>query len=410
MKTERAKTDESQLGRLLDGVRNRLLVRRLAALASRNLLIALLVMMPGAIFSAFRPSPHLPLAGAALCGLGLVAAFAEAAARRPGRLDAALHIDRHFALQERLSTLVSVPVTDAPLAVRRALVHDTLLHAGGIMAGVACPLSIPRSAPFTGAALFCVAALLFAVPQQGSAQRLATCSSELDRMLTGGSVHVALPPDLQKQLDKILGPTEGLEEALARLDELLGKFEALNDIKASVEEPPSHTLTAEEITRLIARAPDARTRLKAALERAARELQSDENLNRAVREVQQALAHGSDEAVARAVENLIRKLSVETAGHQFDKLKALETRLAAFKETAEEAQGDVTRAVESGRGTKAEGATDSIPPLFPEEAVIKARAAFRSGRIPARYRWLVEKYFRNDTDEAGGTRRPSSGL
>jgi|GEM_PF-3882887 len=409
MKMERDKTGELQLERLLDAVRNRLLVRRLAALASRNLLIALLLVMPAAIFSALRPSPHLPVAGAVVCGLGLVVALVEAAARRPGRLDAALHVDKHSALQERLSTLVSVPAADASPAVRDALVQDTLLRARSIMAGVACPLSIPRSAPFTGAALFCVAALLFGAVRQGSAERLIT-TNELDPMLAGSAIHVALPPDLQNELNKITGPTEGLEEALARLDEVLGKFEALNDIKASVEDLAPHALTAEDMAKLIAEAPDARARLKAALERAARELRSDKDLEQAVREAQEALAEGSDEAVARAMENLISKLSAETARHQFDKLKALKTHLAAFKEAAEDARGGVTRTIELGGATDPEAATDSILPLFPEDAVIKARGALRSGRIPARYRWLVEKYFRNDTDEAGGARPPSSGL
>jgi len=402
MNTEKDTSGELKLDRLLGAVRRRLLVRRLAALTSRNLLIALLLAVPAAVVSAFQPSPFLPVAAAALCGLGLVIALLETAGRRPGRLDAALHIDRRYGLQERLSTLVSVPEGGAPPAVRAALVHDALARAHGIAAGAVCPVSLPRSAPFTGAALFCVAALLFGAAQHGSAQRV-PLDDELAAMLSGSYVHIALPPGLREELDKVGEQPGDFDETLSRLDDLLDRFKALDDIKASLEEPAAEGLTAEDIERIIAESPDARARLKAALDRAAAELAAAEDLRQAARRALDALAGGSDEAIAEALEDLIEKLAAETAKHELADLKALKKLFEAAEGVAD---GGVTRAVQSGGGSDAETAPGAGLSLFPEEAIIKAKGAVRSGRVPARYRRLVERYFRSDRSDAGPSAPP----
>lgn len=408
---------DGHLSRLLDAVRRRLLVRKFGCLACRNLLAALALVLPAAVFSAFRPGPHLPSAAAALCGLGIVIAIAQAALRRPDRIDAALHIDKHFKLQERLSSFVTMPASDAPAvdapsAMQVALAQDTFAHARGIQPGAACPLSIPRSAPFTGAALFCVAALLFGTATPGNAGRHTPVKSELDPMMTSGArsyVRVDLTPEMQDELEKIAGASaDDLDATLARLDDLLGKFKALQGITESTDKPLTSDFDAADIKAMLAETPDALTRLKAALEQAAKELGADENLAEAVRKAQEALAEGSEEGLAEALEELIGKLAAETAKHQFGNLRDLKARLADARDAASDAEAGVPRILKTGRTMNDKDASQAVLPQFPENAAIKARGAVEAGRVPARYRWFVERYFRDDESPADRTRSPAS--
>jgi hypothetical protein len=410
--------NDVHLSRLLDAVRRRLLVRRFGSLACRNLLAALAMVLPAAVFSAFRPSPHLAGAAAALCGLGIVIAIAQAAVRRPERIDAALHIDRHFKLQERLSSFVSMPASDAPAAdapsaVQVALAQDTFAHARGIRPPAACPLSIPRSAPFTGAALFCVAALLFGTATPGNADRQAPGRSELDPMMTSGApsyVRVDLTPEQQAELNRITGAsTDNLDATLGRLEDLLSRFTALQGITESMDRPFTGDFDAADIKAMLAETPDARTRLEAALEQAAKELGADEKLAEAVRKAQEALAQGLEEEFADSLEKLIGKLAAETAQYQFDKLKDLKARLADARDAASDAKDGVPRVLETGRTMSNKDVSETVLPQFPENAAIKARGAVEAGRVPARYRWFVERYFRDDESPADRTRSPASG-
>ncbi|NQT18829.1 MAG: hypothetical protein HQ592_03925 [Planctomycetes bacterium] len=404
--------NEDRLRPLLDAVRRRLLARKFGSLACRNVLVALALVLPAAVFSAFRPGPQLPGAAAALCGLGILMAIAQALAHRPGTIDAALYVDKHFNLQERLSSFVTMAAADVPSAVQAALAQDAFAHARRIQASVACPLSIPRSAPFTGAALFCVAALLFGTATQGNAGGPVHVINQLDPMRLGGDVSyvpVNLSPELQAALDKIPNaPADDLDATLGRLDDLLGKFRAMQGIAESLDESHAGDLDAEDIKAMLPDTPNARTRLKAALEQAAKELGADKTLAEAVRKAQEALARGSEEDLAKALGKLIGKLATETAGHQLDNLKALKEQLVEARNAEPDDGGGVTRIVTTGRTIDDNGAPDAALSPFPKDAAIKARGAVEAGRVPARYRWFVERYFRDDESPADRAHPPSS--
>jgi len=384
---------DPRLDRLLAGVQKRLLVRRAVVAGSRNLLAVLLLVLPAAAVSAFRGGPHPAEAAGALCAAALLAAVAEALVRRPGRLEAALHVDGRFGLDERLSTLVSVAAADVPPDMLAALMQDTLNHARHIRAATACPVSLPRSAPFTGAALFVAAALIFGPASAGSAGHQGRAVNELRDMTVKKSyARAALPADLQDELAKLAGPGGDLDEALARLDKLLGAFEALEGIRESADEPEVTGLTVEELEAALKRAPDARKRLEAVLDRAARRLGSDPELRAAVEQAAKALDGGDEQAVAKALSELIDKLAEVTGRHQLGTLTALKERLAP-PARPDDAEGGVGRGITSGGTVDGESGEAPFAPLFPRDAALDARAAVETESVPARYRWAVERYF-----------------
>jgi len=395
MRGESVIQSDSGLDRLLADVRKRLLIRRMGLAASRNLLVVLLLVLPAAVISAFRTSPHLAGCAAILCAAALAAAGVESLIRRPGLLDAALHIDRRLRLDERLSTLVNVPAA-ADRAMLAALMQDTVSQIADAKAADACPLSFPRSAPFTGAALFVVAALIFGAGLQGSAETNAPATYEIREMTVSKSyARVVLPADLQKELAKLAGPGGEFDEALARLDSLLNAFEALDDFKNTAEELKIEGLTADDIKAALEHEPDARKQLEAALYRAARGLSADRDLRAAVEQAAAALEAGDDAAVAEALAGLIDKLAEVTSKHQLEALGDLKERLAEAEATAAGDEGVVRRII-SGGSAEGESGPAHVAPLFPIDAALEARAAIETESVPARYRWAVERYFQDE--------------
>ena len=399
MNREDDNMERLKLERLLDAVRRRLLARRVFTLTSRNLLVALLLVTPPTMLAAVHSSTQGPAAAAVLCGLAVLAGAVQAALRRVGRFDAALYLDRRLRLQERLSTLLS-PAAQGPDAICEAFRADALRHSEGISAAAACPLSIPRSAPFTGVALFCAAALIFGVSQNGDAGRPQLARDEVGAILSSATkthVQVELSPEMQKVLDGIPKPPgNDLDAAASRVDDLLAQFDALQGIKKSAPALDQDALTAEDMKKMIEAAPDARTRLEETLSRAAEQLQADNDLRKLAEEALAALENGSAQALAESLQKLITELSAKTARQQFDKLKALKNELSALRKTAEKQEGfenGVTRVLIAGGKRSDDAAVDPSVPLFPRDAEIRAKSAAESGKVPARYRWVVEKYF-----------------
>ena len=400
-------TGNEELDRLLDAVGRRLIVRRFLASASRNVLAALLLMLPVLFFGVVFGAAHIPSAGAAavIVGVALAIAAAETFLRRPGRFDAALYVDLRLGLHERLSSLVSfgVQASSAEPAMLAALAKDVRLQAGGIVAWAACPVSIPRSAPITGLALFCTIALILGAAQRGSAERSPVMHSDLGEILSGGSkyIRVELPPELRNELEKIANSQAPLDAAISRLDSLLAKAESLEDIRKQID---SADVSAEDVRRMLHEQQDARAQLAATLARAAERLRSDEALAKAADDALAALKSGTDDELAAAVAKLAGQLAEQTAEFELAKLKELKGKLAAVKEaTGKAGDGAVGRnVVDSAHqaGGDLEADIGSIP-LFPVDAALEAKAAVRSGRVPARYRWAVEKYFSGGLGSAG---------
>ena len=386
-----------KLERLLDSVRRRLWLRRALVLASRNLLVALLLILPPAVLAAFNPNGIVAAAGGVLCALACAAAIAQAALSRPSLLDAALFLDDRLRLHERISTLAAVPASQAPPSMYEALAADTAALAEDIDSAAACPIAIPRSAPITGVVLFCTAVLIFGSAQPGNAGRSQLGDNEVKKILTVKSyVQVELGPEMRAELANVAGPQDAeLDSAASRLDDLLAEFEALEGIKQAIQPLDQNDLSAAAIKQAIENVPDAKKRIEAVLSRAAEALQGDEALKKAVEDALAALAAG-DDALAASLEKLAADLSATTAEHQLEKLKALKNQLSALKQSAEQEPGfeqGVTRVLIAGAKPSDAAADDPSLPLFPADAVVKARAAMESGKAPAKYRWVVEKYF-----------------
>jgi len=405
MRSEPAEHDPVLI-RLLDAVRRRLLARRMLALASRNALAALLLALAPVLLGSLSRAGRIIPAAAVLCAAAVAAAIIQAILGRPARTDAALHLDRRFRLQERLSSLISTP-PDGPM--HDALRVDALASIRDITAAAACPISIPRSAPVTAAIAFAVAALVFGPAQSGSAGKQPP-RNEVEDIMSAACVRVELPPGLQQDLaDAAGGDSDDLDQAAARLDDLLGQLDAFGRIKASLRPQRSpepldpQGITPESIEDLVTKAPDARSRIQAALAAAAKALGSDPQLKDALDKTLAALAGKSDADLAGSLDALLDQLGAKAAGQNVDRLKRLRSELAALKKSAEQEPGyrqGVTRVLLSGSGRNPNAADGSGGEggrvTFPPDAVLRAKAAVDSGTTPARYRWVVEKYFAQD--------------
>ena len=389
---------------LLENVRRRLWLRRALVLVSRNLLVALLLILPPAVLAAFNTNGVVPAAGALLCGMmgiACAAAITQAAFSRPSLLDAALFIDAKLNLQERISTLAAMPASQVPESIYRALAADASAHAEGIHPAAVCPISIPRSAPITGIVLFCTAVLIFGSAEHGNAGRPPVAENEVQKMLTAKSyVQVELAPEMSAELAKVAGSgNTDLDSAVSRLDDLLAEFQALDGIKQSIEPREPGDLSADAIKQAIENTADAKKRLEAVLGRAAEALQADEALKKAADDALAALATGADDALAASLAKLAAELSARTAEHRLDRLKSLKGELTALKQSAEQEPGfqqGVTRVLIAGAKPTEAAPDDPSLPLFPPDAAVKAKAAVDTGKAPAKYRWVVERYFSED--------------
>ncbi|HUW34238.1 MAG TPA: hypothetical protein VM223_21745 [Planctomycetota bacterium] len=404
MRSEPAHHDPALI-RLLDAVRRRMVARRMLALASRNALVALLLVLAPVLLTALHSTSRVVPAAAILCGAAFIAAAIQAGLGRPVRIDVALHVDRRFRLQERLSSLICTPPENPLYAALRA---DALASVRDITAAAACPVSIPRSAPVTAAIAFAVAALVFGPAQSGSAGRQPPQRNEVEDILS--AVRVELPAGLQQELAKAAGnDSDDLDAAAARLDDLLGKLDAFDRIRKSLRPQQSNApldpqdTSPESVEKLIGETPDARSRIQAALAQASKALESDPELKQALDNALATLAGKSDSDLASSLSALLDKLAAKAAQQNVDRLKRLRSELAALRKSAEQEQGfrqGVTRVLISGAKHAGDPGDDTGSRdgrmVFSPDAVLKARAAVDSGATPARYRWVVEKYFAQD--------------
>lgn len=79
-------------------------------------------------------------------GVGLLAALAIALFSGPSRVDAAVAIDREFALNDRLATTLTLPEDLRETPAGRALISDTIVHVNGLDIGSKFGLAMPRLA------------------------------------------------------------------------------------------------------------------------------------------------------------------------------------------------------------------------------------------------------------------------
>ena len=208
-------------------------------------------------------------------------------------------------------------------------------------------------------------------------------------------IQVELPADLRAQLDRLGQQSSDLDEAVERIDELLEKLDALEGVRQSIQSGAQATLSPEDIRKAIDNAPDARSRLDAALARAARTCDDRDPLLEVIEAARKALADGDDARLAESLKTLLDDLATRT-GERVDRLKAMRAELAALKQRAEQQPGyeeGVTRVLIAGARPAPTAADDPSLPLFPPDAVLKARTALESGDVPPRYRWVVERYF-----------------
>jgi len=384
---------------LLRSVQIRMATHRMLLATSRNLLVALLAAMPLVAFAAVRARPPAALPVTGLCTVALIAAAVEAVVMRPDRFRAAEYLDRRCGLKERLSTYCSRAFDSAAAPVKQALANDALRHARTISPAEACPLVLPKTAPFTGAAAFCAIILLFGAAQRSTAGNAAIENHELEEIMSAGPerIELALPPSLQGELEELIADgTSKLDDVAARIQNLLNQYDALKNIRQISETLQLDELDAAGIEEMLKNQPDAKQQLKAALDDALRRIR-DARLRESLAEAVELLESGDEAQAASALQALLEELATQVAEHDTAQLEMLGEHLAAVRgqPISEHDGGTVGRILESDGDSILSGDT---PPdmLFPPSAVLKARAAVDAGSVPARYQWIVETYFSTD--------------
>ena len=140
---------------------------------------------------------------AVAAGAGLLVAMGIALFTGPSRVDAAVAIDRRFGLNDRLATVLTLPIDLRDTSAGRALMADTLRHVGGLSIAEQFGLALPRRAwvPLVPAAL--AVGLLF-VPEWAKDSRASTSNApvkKVDKELAVKQLKTIAKSIAQKQKD-----------------------------------------------------------------------------------------------------------------------------------------------------------------------------------------------------------------
>jgi len=230
-----------QLNRQIRKARLRKALRRFLTVWGWCFTAALVVAAIGAVVDRFYPL-NISAAGWALAAVitGPVAAMLLTIASWPRRLTAAMEIDRHFTLRERLSSAVALTAEERDTPAGAALVADAEAWAGRVKLRKAFPLWPSRRAwqPVPVAALVLLAAVGFpskttetpvaadAEPPvvreqvQRSATLLARKLAEQQAQSQGISAAQKLLADFQKQADALSRSATGRKDAMVKLNDL----------------------------------------------------------------------------------------------------------------------------------------------------------------------------------------------
>lgn len=199
--------------------------------------------------------------------VGLMVAAVIALVSGPGRIDAAVAIDRAFHLSERLSTALTLPADLVESAAGRALWNDAAKHVADLDVGSAFGPKLPRLAWVPLVPALVAVGVLF-VPPLTQLQALARTPDRLDKALvveqtkTLGKKIASQRKEIEKtkfpEADKVLAQIEKATEDLAKappaqkdkaLVELNKMTDALKDRQKQLGSP-------EQINRQLAQLKD----------------------------------------------------------------------------------------------------------------------------------------------------------
>ena len=247
-------------------------------------------------------------------GLGLVVAALIALLTGPGRVEAAVALDRAFQLNERLSTALTLPPDLRETPAGRALLADASKHAGDLDIGSRFGLRLPRRAwvPLVPALL--AVGLLFAPDW---AQGLAK----------------ARPTDAQKAED-----TKAVSQAASALNKKVAAQRQELD-KDQFAEAERLLAEIEKATEQLAKAPPAEkdkalvelNQLSDALKDRQKQLGGAEQVARELKKLGDRAANGPGEPFAR-------ELAKGDFAKAADQLKQLQEKMASGKMSEAEKQ------------------------------------------------------------------------
>jgi hypothetical protein len=241
-------------------------------------LVALTLAAEKLTHRALPGSGWLPFAVAG--GVGLAAAALIALLNGPSRVDAAVAIDRAFHLDERLSTVLTLPESLRDTPAGRALLADTIRHVSGLDVRPAFGPRLPRLAwiPIVPAVL--AVALLFApeLSQQRAQARLTEARLDKKVVTEQSQVLGKKIASQRQELDKTKFP---------EADKLLAQIEKATEDLAKA--PPAQKDKA--LVEL--------NKVTDALKERAKQLGSTEQLTRQLQQLKNVAASGPAEQFAR---------------------------------------------------------------------------------------------------------------
>ena len=258
--------------------------------------------IPGAAWIPFAIA-----AGAGVVAAGLIAAFSG-----PGRVDAAVALDRAFDLNERLSTALTLPADLRETAAGRALLADAVAKVAAIDVASRIHLSLPRKAwlPLVPAALAVLIVLLPAwTGKKVSARSVATANKVDSKAVakSGESLGKKMA-EQRKQMDK---------QKFAEAERLLAEVEKVADGLA--KSPPAQK----------DKAMMALNQLTDAIKERQKQLGSPEQVNRQLQQLKEMASDGPAEDFAKA-------LAKGDFAKAAEELKQIKEKLASGKMTEKE--------------------------------------------------------------------------
>jgi len=330
--------------------RRRLAIRRFAEVLGRCWFVGLAVVLGLVILGRFHPLPVTD-AGCAVAalGLGLVVALGWTTATGRGSLEAALEIDRRFALKERVSSSLAMPPEDRHSPAGRALTEDAIGQLRRLDLAERFDLAPPRRflLPLVPGVLALLAAVLFepavrAAPEP-TAEQQAQEAADRESVSRVAKVLPRKLDDLRKEAAE--GGSKETEELLRRVVE------------------GSRELSREEIDRrrAMARLNDLARQLQqrrqelGGAEKIREQLNRLRNVDRGPAEqLAKALSRGDYDLAAEKIEEMIDRLadgdlSDPEKAKLAEQLRQIQGKLEDLAAAHQEAQNDLQQRADQAR-------------------------------------------------------------
>ncbi|WP_435015736.1 hypothetical protein TA3x_003287 [Tundrisphaera sp. TA3] len=258
--------------------------------------------------------------------LGVIAAGLVAILSGPGRIDAAVALDRAFQLNERLSTALTLPESLRETAVGKALIADAAAKVGTIDVASRFGLTVPRKSwvPLIPVAL--AGAILLAPPwtrTRADARAATTASTKVESkaVAKSGEALGKKMAEQRKQIDK---------QKFAEAERLLAEVEKIADGLA--KSPPAQK----------DKAMMALNQLTDAIKERQKQLGSPEQVNRQLQQLKEMASDGPAEDFAKA-------LAKGDFAKSAEELKQIKQKLASGKMTEKEKEALKNQIGEMGK-------------------------------------------------------------